>query len=41
MVRVALCDITAIEAAWLDGIDRGAGGRDLCRPLITIGRRPG
>ncbi len=41
MVRVALREITAIEAAWLDRIDRAGGGRDLRRALTTIGRRPG
>jgi DNA-binding MarR family transcriptional regulator len=41
MIRVALREIAAIEAAWLDGIDRAGGGRDLRRALMTIGRRPG
>ena len=41
MVRIALREIAAIEAAWLDAIDRAGGGRDLRRALTTIGRRPG
>lgn len=41
MVRVALREIAAIEAAWLDEIDRAGGGRNLRRALMTIGRRPG